>query len=86
MLIKFMGAIMLNKISSFLVDAADIITGKKKKKWIQKIDLDENRFTTYCKKNGFDGPCQACADLASKSKDPSVRGMAAWYKNVVLKK
>lgn len=76
---------MLNKISAFLVDASDLITGKKKKKWIQKVDLDEGRFTTYCKKNGFDGPCQACANLALESKDPSVRGMASFYLNVSKK-
>jgi len=51
-------------------------------KWIQKIDLKEGRFTTYCKKNGFKGPCKACAEKALKSDDPSVRGMANFYLNV----
>jgi hypothetical protein len=67
---------MWNTISSLTRDAA---------KWIQKIDLKEGRFTTYCKKNGFKGPCKACAEKALKSDDASVRGMATWYKNVVLK-
>ena len=67
---------MLSNISSAVRNAA---------KWIQKIDLEEGRFTTYCKRNGFKGPCKACAEKALKSDDPSVRGMATWYKNVVLK-
>lgn len=72
---------MLSSISVLARETADHIA-KKKKKWIQDIKLKEGRFTTYCKKNGFDGPCQACADLALKSDDPSVRGMANFYVNV----
>ena len=63
---------MLSNISSTIRDAA---------KWIQKVDLKEGRFTAYCKKNGFKGPCKACAEKALKSDDPSVRGMASFYMN-----
>ena len=45
--------------------------------------LKEGRFTTYCKKNGFKGPCKACAEKAMKSDDASVRGMASFYMNTV---
>lgn len=57
------------------IDAAK----KRKKKWVQKIDLKKGRFTSYCKSNGFDGPCQACAEKALKSDDASVRGMASFW-------
>lgn len=72
---------MLLNISVLARETANYIA-KKKEKWIQKIDLKEGRFTTYCKKNGFEGPCQACADLALKSNDASVRGMANFWVNV----
>ena len=45
--------------------------------------LDEGRFTEYCKREGFDGPCKACADKAFESDDDSVRGMASFYMNTV---
>jgi len=45
--------------------------------------LKEGRFTEYCKREGFEGPCKACADKAFKSDDASVRGMASWYLNTV---
>jgi hypothetical protein len=57
----------------------------KKKKWIQEAVHHEGRFTEYCKRNGFDGPSQACADKAMKSEDASVRGMAQFYMNVARK-
>jgi len=53
---------------------------KRKKKWIGKIDLKKGRFTEYCKGQGFDGPCQACAEKALNSPDKSVRGMAGFYR------
>ena len=46
--------------------------------------LKEGRFTTYCKQQGFEGPCKECADKAMKSDDPSVRGMASFYLNTTL--
>lgn len=46
-------------------------------------DVKEGRFTAYCKRNGFEGPSKACADLAMKSDDESVRGMASFYLNTV---
>ncbi len=55
---------------------------EEKKKWIQDAVHHKGRFTEYCKKNGFEGPCEACADLAMKSDDASVRGMAEFYRNV----
>ena len=45
-------------------------------KWIGKIDLKEGRFTAWCKRHGFSGPTKACIEIAKKSKDKSVRGMA----------
>lgn len=49
--------------------------------WPKK--LKKGRFTEYCKEQGFDGPCQACARKAMKSDDASVRGMATFYMNTV---
>lgn len=57
---------------------------KKEKGWPKK--LDKGRFTTYCKEQGFKGPCEECAKKALKSKDPSVRGEASFYLNTVKKK
>lgn len=50
-------------------------------KWMQGAVKHPGRFTEYCKKNGFEGPCEACAAHAEKSSDASVRGMAAFYRN-----
>jgi len=36
----------------------------------------KGRFTSWCKAHGFSGPTRACIEVASKSKDKSVRGMA----------
>ena len=36
----------------------------------------EGRFTAWCKRHGFSGPTRACIEIALKSKDKSVRGMA----------
>jgi len=63
-------------------DAADMeieAAKKKKKKWVQKIDLKKGRFTEYCKQQGYDGPNQECAEKALNSEDPSVRGMSSFY-------
>lgn len=49
-------------------------------------DLEEGRFTEYCKREGFNGPSIACAKKAAKSDDSSVRGMAAYYMNTVKPK
>jgi len=73
---------MLSNLSLKVRDVADRVA-KKKDGW-PKV-LEEGRFTTYCKKNGFKGPCKACADLAMKSPDPSVRGMSSFYINTTLK-
>ena len=70
---------MLSNLSLKVRDVADRVA----KGWPKK--LEEGRFTTYCKKNGFKGPCKACADLAMKSPDPSVRGMSSFYINTTLK-
>ncbi len=48
--------------------------------------LDKGRFTTYCKQQGYKGPCLECAEKALKSDDPSVRGMATFYLNTTLKR
>ncbi|MFW6173059.1 MAG: DUF4116 domain-containing protein [Elusimicrobiota bacterium] len=45
--------------------------------------LKEGRFTEYCKRQGFSGPCKECADKAMDSDDASVRGMASFYLNTV---
>ncbi len=57
---------------------------KRKGKWPKK--LEEGRFTEYCRREGFKGPCKACADKAMKSDDASVRGMASFYINTTLKR
>ena len=49
-------------------------------KWIGKIDLKEGRFTEWCKRHGFNGPTRACIEVALKSKDKSVIGMANFAK------
>ena len=36
----------------------------------------EGRFTAWCKAHGFSGPSRACIEVAMKSNDASVRGMA----------
>jgi len=36
----------------------------------------KGRFTEWCKRHGFSGPTKACIEVALKSKDKSVRGMA----------
>lgn len=56
---------------------------KGEKGWPKK--LQKGRFTQYCKEQGFDGPCKECAVKALKSKDPSVRGEAAFYLNTLKK-
>ena len=48
---------------------------EKKGGWPKK--LKKGRFTKYCGGK----PTQACADKAMKSKDPSVRGMASFWRN-----
>ena len=53
----------------------------KEKGWPKK--LKKGRFTSYCKSNGFDGPCKECAEKALKSDDASVRGMGSFYLNTV---
>lgn len=45
--------------------------------------LKKGRFTEYCKKEGFEGPCKECAEKAMNSDDASVRGMASFYTNTV---
>jgi len=60
-----------------------LLTEAKKKSWPKK--LKKGRFTTWCKKQGFKGPCKACAKKAMKSKSSSVRGMASFYMNTTLK-
>jgi len=36
----------------------------------------EGRFTEWCKRHGFSGPTMACINVAMKTKDKSVQGMA----------
>lgn len=67
------------------IDSWIMKSSKKKDTWPE--DLKEGRFTTYCKRQGFkEGAGKACVLHAMKSDDPSVRGMAMWYNNTVLKK
>lgn len=64
------------------------------KGWLQKEakedgwpdELEEGRFTEYCKREGFEGPCKECAEKAMDSDDASVRGMASFYLNTTVKK
>ena len=46
-------------------------------------EVKKGRFTEWCKREGFDGPCEACARKAMNSDDASVRGMASFYMNMV---
>lgn len=62
-----------------------IATQLKEADWPKSKELKKGRFTEYCKRNGFDGPCKACADKALESDDPSVRGMASFYLNTTKK-
>lgn len=64
-----------NKINNFPL-------AEEKEKWIAGAVHHPGRFTEYCKKNGFEGPCEECAAHAMKSDDASVRGMAEFYRNV----
>ena len=54
----------------------------KKSPWIGEAVKKPGRFTTYCKKKGYEGACAECAQEAMKSDDASVRGMASFYMNV----
>jgi len=54
---------------------------KTAKAWPKK--LKKGRFTEYCKRQGFKGPCKACAEKALESDDASIRGMASFYLNTV---
>lgn len=74
---------MLSNLTLKVRNLADRV-GKKKDGWPK--ELEEGRFTTYCKKQGFDGPCKGCAEKALKSDDPSVRGMASFYLNTTLRR
>jgi hypothetical protein len=50
--------------------------------WPEK--LKKGRFTSYCKKQGFEGGANIeCAKKAMNSDDASVRGMASFYMNTV---
>lgn len=69
----------LKKIATELEESLD--KSSKEDGW--PTDLKEGRFTAYCKRQGFKGPCIACARKAMQSDDPSVRGMAAFYMNTV---
>ena len=55
----------------------------KEDDWPKSDELKKGRFTEYCKREGFEGPCKACAEKAMKSDDASVRGMASYYLNTV---
>ena len=59
---------------------------KDEEDWPESDELKKGRFTEYCKKQGFEGPCKACAEKAMKSDDSSVRGMASYYLNTVKPK
>lgn len=52
--------------------------------WPDKVK--KGRFTSYCKREGFDGPGIGCAEKAMDSDDASVRGMASFYMNTVKPK
>jgi hypothetical protein len=70
---------MVTRISAIVESLAARIADWPKK-------LQEGRFTSYCKQQGFDGPCKACAEKGLKSPDASVRGMSSFFINTVLKK
>ena len=52
---------------------------------VDSFDIFMENFIKACKQQGFEGPCAACVLKAWDSEDASVRGMASWYNNTVLK-
>jgi len=72
-----------SSVSLVLREAAMEVVAKEKG-WPKT--LEKGRFTTYCKTQGFEGPCKACAEKALDSDDASVRGMASFYLNTTLKR
>lgn len=67
---------MSNNLRNKLIQAAKSL---RVVAWPKKVK--KGRFTEWCKRNGFEGPCKACAKKAFKSDDASVRGMASFYMN-----
>jgi len=51
-------------------------------KWIGKMHggkgPEEGKFTAWCKRHGFSGVTRACIEVAKRSKDKSVIGMATF--------
>ena len=52
-----------------------------KELWISEMHNGgprEGKFTAWCKRQGFSGVTRACIEVAKRSKDKSVIGMAAF--------
>jgi len=71
------------KIAQELEAIASILEKAGDEGWPEADELKTGRFTNYCKRMGFDGPCIGCVQQAMQSDDSSVRGMAAYYANTV---
>ena len=72
-----------SEILNSMLQKLGLITAEESKKEDWPEHLEEGRFTEYCKRNGFEGPCKECANKALESDDASVRGMASFYLNTV---
>jgi len=57
----------------------------KKRKWIQKAVNPKNKgdFTAYCKMKGFNGVTMECIDMARKSGNKHLIGMANFAANMM---
>jgi len=66
-----------------LANSKKNIKKAKEEGFPESDELEKGRFTEYCKRQGFEGPCKSCAEKALESDDASVRGMASFYLNTV---
>ncbi len=46
-------------------------------------EMEKGRFTVWCKKEGFEGPSEACAKKAMSGDNKDVHKMATFYRNTV---
>jgi hypothetical protein len=55
-------------------------------KKLSEAEIEKGKFTTWCKKNGFEGPSISCAKKAMASDSTSAHKMATFYMNTVKPK
>ena len=71
-----------SKLKQFIKEGYDRLA--EEDEWPDEVK--KGRFTSYCKREGFDGPGIGCSEKAMDSDDASVRGMASFYMNTVKPK